>query len=87
MGALQFNFGLTAPKNTLSPVWQDLINKHPTVTRGAFSKQADYDYWRNLILANVYADLKTFGKKITDPTNKHRVIEPWKTNFMNLGRA
>ncbi|MED0962363.1 peptidoglycan-binding protein [Bacillus cereus] len=86
-GALQFNFGLIELNNTLSPIWRDLINNHPAVARGAFTNQADYDFWQNLILGNVYEDLKTFGKKITDPTNKHKVIEPWKTYFMNLGRA
>ncbi|PEB72716.1 peptidoglycan-binding protein [Bacillus thuringiensis] len=86
-GAIQFNFGLIESHNTLSPIWRDLITNHPTVTRGSFSNQADYDYWRNLIISNIYANLKNFGKSITDPTNKHKVIEPWKTNFMNLGRT
>lgn len=86
-GAIQFNFGKTEQYNTLSPIWQDLINNNPAVTKGAFTKQTDYDLWRNLILRNNYTELKTFAKKITDPTNEHKVKEPWKTYFMNLGRT
>lgn len=84
-GAIQYNFGQTVENNTLSPIWIDLINNHPAVCAACFSNQSDYTWWKNLILANVYANLKSFGTNITDPTNSHKVIEPWNTNFTKLG--
>ena len=84
-GALQFNFGQTSPNDTLSPIWKDLINEHPAEVSACFTNTADYNYWKDLMLNGTYDDKKAFGTAITDPANDHKIIEPWKTYFMNLG--
>jgi hypothetical protein len=80
-GAIQFNF----KSGTLQPIWRDLLNNHPTVVQGAITNSADYDYFRNLILNGTTADQIAFGDNISDPANKHKVVEPWNTYFKNLG--
>lgn len=84
-GAIQENFGQTQPNDTLSPIWLSLINNHPSVCSASFSNQADYTYWRDLILSQNYTNIKAWSTNITDPTNAHKVIEPWSTNFYKLG--
>lgn len=86
-GAIQYNFGQMEDSNTLLPIWRDLINNYDSVCSSCFSNQSDYTWWKNLMLTGTYAQLKTFGTNITDPTNNHKVIEPWNTNFMKLGRT
>lgn len=80
-GAIQFNFG----SGTLQPIWRDLINQHPDVVKSALSNKWDYDYFADLILNKTKADQVAFGDRITDQTNKHKVVEPWNTYFRNLG--
>ncbi|WP_306010530.1 GH25 family lysozyme [Bacillus sp. MMSF_3328] len=82
-GAIQYNFG----SGTLQPIWKDLINKYPSVVRGAITNQADYDYFVNMVLNFTKADQIAFGDRISDPANKHKVIEPWNTYFKNLGKT
>lgn len=80
-GALQWNFG----QGTLQPIWKDLINLHSDVVRAAITNTADYNYFVDLILNKTKADQIAFGDRISDPNDKHKIIEPWKTYFHNLG--
>lgn len=80
-GAIQFNF----KSGTLQPIWKDLINQHSDVVRAAITNQADYNYFVDLVLNKTTAEQIAFGDTISDPANKHKIIEPWNTYFKNLG--
>lgn len=90
-GAIQYN----AKTGPLIAMWQTMINNHPTVTMKAFTDNADktnetnlanYENWKALFLAGVFADILAWAEPRSDLTkDKHGLIEPWNTYFMNLG--
>lgn len=89
-GAIQFN----AKTGPLIAMWQELINTYPTESRNAFDHpertteqdQANYDVWKNLILAGVFADILTWADTRSDTaTGKHSMKDPWSVYFHSLG--
>jgi LysM repeat protein len=90
-GAIQFN----AKTGPLIGMWQTMINSHPTVTLNAFlananrtqaSNQANHDSWKSLFLRGDFAEILPWADARSDPAkDKHGMIEPWHTYFMNLG--
>jgi LysM repeat protein len=90
-GAIQFN----AKTGPLIPMWQAMINNHTVVTMKAFtdnasrtneSNLANYESWKTLFLAGNITDIIAWADPRSDPAkNKHGLIEPWNTYFMNLG--
>ena len=90
-GAIQFN----AKTGPLISMWQTMINSYPDVTFKAFtdnqsrtieSNTANYNSWKTLFLAGVFADILTWADARADlAKNKHGFNEPWNTYFMNLG--
>lgn len=90
-GAIQFN----AKTGPLIAMWQNLINNHETITKKAFtdntsrtneSNLANYESWKTLFLAGNFTDIKAWALARSDEAkNKHGLIEPWNTYFMNLG--
>lgn len=91
-GAIQYN----AKTGPLISMWQSLINNYPTQTRDAFNhasytvnqNQANYDEWKALFLAGIFADILPWADARSDvATGKHSMIEPWKTYFSNLGKS
>ncbi len=83
-GAIQFNFG----SGTLQPILTDMINIHTDVTKTAFNFATNPTYYNTLVdvvLNRTQADQVAWGNSISDPNNKHRVIEPWKSYFNALG--
>jgi LysM repeat protein len=90
-GAIQFN----AKTGPLISMWQAMINNHATVAMKAFtdntsrtneSNLANYESWKTLFLAGNFADILAWADPRSDVTkDKHALIEPWNTYFMNLG--
>jgi LysM repeat protein len=90
-GAIQFN----AKTGPLISMWQTMINNYPEVSLKAFtdnasrtleSNTANYNSWKTLFLAGVFADILAWSDARADlAKNKHGFIEPWNTYFMNLG--
>jgi hypothetical protein len=79
-GVLQYNFG----QGTLQPLWNHLNTNYQQLCWDTFG--ADYTEWANLINAPL-AEQRVFGTNIIDPLNEHKIIDPWKTYFMNLGTS
>jgi hypothetical protein len=86
-GVLQYNFG-TGSLNTL---WRYMINTHPTVCEDAFlGDTARYEEWKAVVQDTVVANQVAWGESISTPkdgtpNDRHHVLEPWSTYFMNLG--
>ena len=90
-GAIQFN----AKTGSLIPMWQTMINTHTTVTHNAFlantnrtaeQNEANYVVWRDMMLRGDFAEILAWADPRSETaTNKHSLIEPWNTYFMNLG--
>jgi hypothetical protein len=79
-GVLQYNFG----QGTLQPLWNHLNTNYQQLCWDTFG--ADYTEWANLINAPL-SEQRVFGTNIIDPLNEHKIIDPWKTYFMNLGTS
>jgi hypothetical protein len=80
-GVIQFNW----KSGTIQPILRDLINDHPADMQAAFTSTADYNTIVDVVLNRTTANQILWGDSISDPTNKHKVIEPWNTYFVTLG--
>lgn len=83
-GVVQFNFG----SETLQPILNNLITNSPDVVKIAFEFGTDPQYYNTLVtVITTYTKAQqiTWGDSISNPSNKHEVIEPWNTYFENLG--
>lgn len=83
-GIIQFNFY----SGTIQPIWKDLINEYPIVCKTAFNNVlTDYNTWVDIVFNKTNEEQQQWGTSITDPTNSHKVIEPWNTYFKQLGMS
>lgn len=80
-GTIQFNW----KSGTCQPIFSDMIANHAADVQAAFTATADYNTFVDVVTNRTTTDQIAWGDSITDPTNKHLVIEPWKTYFTTLG--
>lgn len=81
-GNLQYNFAFG---DRLTELWGHLLTNHKAVVQGVFGADtARYTEFETVILTYTNANKISWGGTITDPTNGHRIIEPWKTILGNL---
>jgi hypothetical protein len=81
-GIIQFNW----KSGTIQPLFLDLINNHIDVIAKCFTATSDYNTFIDVVKNRSTADQIAWGDTITDPANKHKVLEPWNTYFVNLGK-
>jgi hypothetical protein len=83
-GAIQWNLG----SQTLQPILLSMINNYESVTKTAFQYSVDpsyYNTFKTVITTYSVSDQITWGDSISNPSNKHLLIEPWKSYFNALG--
>ncbi|XZF75645.1 LysM peptidoglycan-binding domain-containing protein [Bacillus sp. AL-1R] len=83
-GALQENFGT----ETLQPIMKNMFKNHNDVVLKAFNGDMNsYNTFKDVVMNKTTKEQVAWGDSISDPNNKYKVVEPWKTYFKNLGTS
>lgn len=79
-GNLQYNFGSA---NRLTELFKYMLDNYDvSICQPAFGTYTtEYNKWKTAIYSTVQQDRINFGADITDPTNDHAIIDPYKSSF------
>lgn len=83
-GAIQFNFGT----GNLQPIFAHMIDNYQSVTKTAFNFSTDPSYYNtfvDIVKNKTKAEQIAWADSISNTSNKHIIIEPWKTYLNVLG--
>lgn len=83
-GTLQFNFGT----GNLQTIFSYMIDTYPTITQTAFQYSTDPSYYNtfvDIVKNKTKTEQIAWADTISNPSNKHLIIEPWKTYINALG--
>lgn len=80
-GIIQFNW----KSGTCQPIFQDMILTWNDDLTASITNTNDYNTFVDVVQNRSTTDQIAWGDTISNPSNKHTVIEPWNTYFATLG--
>jgi hypothetical protein len=80
-GIIQFNW----KSGTCQPIFQDMILTWTDDLVASITNTTDYNTFVDVVQNRTTTDQIAWGDTISNPANKHTIIEPWNTYFQTLG--